>query len=91
MTTVPLKVATWLVVCATEMLARWRRNHRHQKLRLQTVARLRALDDRTLKDIGIERSEIESVVYDSSGERRRSMSGSEIQSCFPASPRAAVS
>jgi uncharacterized protein YjiS (DUF1127 family) len=37
--------------------------HREERARWQTVRILRALDERTLKDIGIERSEIESLVY----------------------------
>ena len=34
---------------------------------------LRALDDRMLKDIGIDRSEIDSVLLDCAGERRRGL------------------
>ena len=41
-----------------------------RKGRRATVMMLRALDDRALHDIGIDRSEIESVVYGNPGERR---------------------
>ena len=37
--------------------------YREERARWQTVRILQGLDDRTLKDIGIERSEIESLAY----------------------------
>jgi uncharacterized protein YjiS (DUF1127 family) len=37
--------------------------YREERSRWQTVRILQELDDRTLKDIGIERGEIESLVY----------------------------
>ena len=36
-----------------------------------SAARLRAVSDRTLKDIGIHRTEITSIITDQSGDRRR--------------------
>jgi uncharacterized protein YjiS (DUF1127 family) len=41
------------------------------RARQATIEILRALDSRTLRDIGLSRSEIESVVRDKHGERRR--------------------
>jgi|GEM_PF-4349339 len=40
-----------------------------ERARCRTVQILRALDDRTLKDIGIERTDIGSLVYGRRGER----------------------
>ena len=41
------------------------------RARQATIEILRALDTRTLRDIGLSRSEIDSVVRDKHGERRR--------------------
>jgi uncharacterized protein YjiS (DUF1127 family) len=42
---------------------RWGRKYATWRTRRQAIAELGALDDRALKDFGINRSEIESVVY----------------------------
>jgi uncharacterized protein YjiS (DUF1127 family) len=42
---------------------RWSRDYATWRTRRQAIAELGALDDRALKDFGISRSEIESVVY----------------------------
>jgi uncharacterized protein YjiS (DUF1127 family) len=47
----------------------WRDYWRRRAARA-TLAVLHALDDRTLKDIGLHRTEIESVVHGTCGERR---------------------
>jgi len=48
----------------------WRAYWERRAQRL-TVVMLSALDDQTLRDIGVGRSEIDSVVYSRSGERVR--------------------
>ena len=45
--------------------AYWKR-----RARRATVMMLRSLDDRSLHDIGVDRSEIESIVYGKAGDRR---------------------
>jgi uncharacterized protein YjiS (DUF1127 family) len=42
-----------------------------QRAQRASIYLLRSLDDRTLSDIGMARSEIESVVHDTSGQRLR--------------------
>jgi uncharacterized protein YjiS (DUF1127 family) len=48
----------------------WQRYQQWRRCR-RTVQTLRSLDERTLKDIGIDASEIESVVYGLSTERKQ--------------------
>ena len=43
--------------------------YRTRRAEHATIAMLRALDDRALRDIGIDRSEIESVVYAARADR----------------------
>ena len=50
-----------------EAITELRRHHRHQK----TVRELMRPDDRTLADIGLDRSEIHSIAMDLPGRRRR--------------------
>src|SRR6516225_10111012 len=54
-----LRTAAWAAAAAA---GNWWRAHLHRRERNTAVRELRALDDRALKDIGINRSEIEWVV-----------------------------
>lgn len=55
----PLRTAAWAVAATA---GKWWRAYALRRERNAAVLELRALDDRTLKDIGINRSEIEWVV-----------------------------
>jgi uncharacterized protein YjiS (DUF1127 family) len=54
-----------------QLLKGWWQAYRARRSKQATVLALQGLDDRILSDIGIDRSEIESVVYGRSGERLR--------------------
>ena len=55
-------------------LRRWWETYWARRAQRASVHLLSSLDDRTLQDIGVNRSEIESVVYAKSGERLRQYS-----------------
>ena len=56
---------------AGSLIARLWRAYWDWRVRRTTVLLLRSLDRRTLHDIGIDRSEIESIVHDAGRDRRR--------------------
>jgi hemoglobin-like flavoprotein/uncharacterized protein YjiS (DUF1127 family) len=56
-------LARTLAVHVGAILRRWARDYATWRRRRQAIAELAGLDDRALKDFGISRSEIESVVY----------------------------
>ena len=56
---------------AGSLIARLWRAYWGWRVKRTTVLLLRSLDRRTLRDIGIDRSEIESVVCDAGRDRRR--------------------
>ena len=55
----------------TGLARRWWHAYWSWRARKATVFILRSLDQRTLNDIGIDRSEIDSLVYGSGDRRRR--------------------
>lgn len=52
-------------------LGRWWEGFRASRARSATAYLLRGLDDRTLSDIGLQRSEIDSIVYSDPSDRRQ--------------------
>lgn len=50
--------------------------YREYRKRRRAAAELRSVDPRTLKDMGIDRSEVDSIVYGNAGDRRRAYTGS---------------
>jgi uncharacterized protein YjiS (DUF1127 family) len=54
-----------------ETLKRWWTSYWEHRAQRTTVLMLQGLDDQTLRDLGLGRSEIESVVYDGTDERTR--------------------
>ena len=58
-------------VSPSTSLGRWWHAYWAHRAQRASVHLLSSLDDRTLQDIGVNRSEIESVVYSKYGERRR--------------------
>lgn len=55
----------------TGIVKRMWRGYWNRRARRATVGILQGLDDRTLQDIGVNRHEIESLVYGTPGERMR--------------------
>jgi len=61
-----------LTVGAADRIARAWRGYWQHRAKRATVELLHSLDDRTLRDIGVSRCEITSVVYGRAGDRTRS-------------------
>src|SRR5262245_35428616 len=64
----PLRIAAWAVAPTA---GSWWRASAVRRERRRAVRELRALDDRTLRDIGVNRSEIDWVVYGQDETRSR--------------------
>jgi uncharacterized protein YjiS (DUF1127 family) len=64
----------WLQAAASALSRAWTA-HLERRTRRAAVLVLQSLDEHTLQDMGINRSEIESVVYGPPVERKRHYSG----------------
>lgn len=62
----PASGLAWMLQTIRTTWERWQRMRRKQR----TVRILRGLSDRTLKDIGVDRSRIESIVHGCGEDRR---------------------
>lgn len=60
-----------LLQAMSDAIARVWRAYLDRRTRLATLRVLHSMDDRMLKDIGIRRSEIHSVIYSEAGDRVR--------------------
>jgi uncharacterized protein YjiS (DUF1127 family) len=65
-----LETNTWLAGARVALRQTWSAYWRYRRRRAATYL-LHSLSDRTLQDIGLHRSEIESAVYGRRGERSR--------------------
>src|SRR5215470_119061 len=65
--------AAELAAAAWSLVRNWRKAHAVRRERKAAIRALAALDDRTLRDIGLGRSEIESAVYDPERQMARNL------------------
>jgi uncharacterized protein YjiS (DUF1127 family) len=71
-----LKPSTTLASRVRRIVRAWWRDYWDRRARKATLLILKSLDERTLRDIGINASEIESCVYSKGCDRRRNYVGS---------------